>query len=73
MYEIVDCLRRIARAVEDLKQNNERVIGVIENRLAELKREFSACETQFEIYEFECNHLAIEELENLLINLKRLK
>ena len=70
MYEIVDCLRRIAQAVENLKQNNESAIDVIENRLVELKREFRACETQFEIYEFECNHLAIEELERLLINLK---
>lgn len=73
MYEIVDCLRRIAQAVENLKQNNESAIDIIENRLAELKREFRTCKTQFEIYEFECNHLAIEELENLLINLKRLK
>ena len=70
MYEIVDCLRRIAQAVENLKQNNESAIDIIENRLVELKREFSACETQFEIYEFECNHLSIEELETLLINLK---
>ena len=69
MYEIVDSLCRIARAVENLKPNNERAIAIIENRLAELKSEFRACETQFEIYEFECNHLAIEELENLLINL----
>ena len=70
MYEIVDCLRRIARAVENLNQNNESAIEIIENRLADLKREFSGCKTQFEIYEFECNHLGIEELENLLINLK---
>lgn len=72
MYEIVDCLRRIAIAIERLSKNDF-VVEYLEQRLTELKKEFSGCKTQFEIYEFECNHLAIEELENLLINLKRLK
>lgn len=69
MYEIVDCLRRIAIAVERLSKNDS-AVKCLENRLYELKREFNSCETQLEICEFECKHLAIEELENLLINLK---
>lgn len=72
-YSRVLDLLSTTNAVENLKQNNKRIIAIIENRLADLKREFSVCKTQIEIYEFERNHLAIKELENLLITLKGLK
>ena len=72
MYEIIDCLRRIAIAIERLSKN-DLAVEYLEQRLSDLKREFSGCKTQFEFNEFECKHLAIDELEKVLINLKELK
>ena len=70
MYEIINILNRIALAIENLSQNNEKAINIIECRIAELKREYERCKTFYEISIFESEHLAIEELERLLINLK---
>lgn len=70
MYEIINILNRIALAIENLSQNNEKAINIIECRIAELKREYDRCKNFYEISIFESEHLAIEELERLLINLK---